>query len=267
MILNYLTGKKELWEAFWWVFIIPMLVFFVIFVITIFVVDADSVENSDPVKKITYVKNQEAVNSQAVDPELEYYVARIYETGAPGIEKNAKEAAKWYQKAANKGHIFAKTNLAVMYARGNGVQKNSALAVKLYQEASDLGDDVATYDLGLQFELGDGIEQNYSQAFKYYLKAAQQGVLCAQNDLGALYASGKGVKQNDTQAAFWFGQAFDSPDTDYPYTPTSTMKENRKAFIEYRLAISKKIQIFSSSPESIKAAKYTENFFENKCRK
>ena len=44
------------------------------------------------------------------------------------MERNAREAVHWYQKAAQQGYALAQRNLGVMYMNGDGVEQNKALA-------------------------------------------------------------------------------------------------------------------------------------------
>ena len=51
----------------------------------------------------------------------------MYRTGN-GVPKDSAEAAKWYRKAAVRGHAEAQYNLGVMYAEGEGVPKDDTEA-------------------------------------------------------------------------------------------------------------------------------------------
>ncbi|MBS0647807.1 MAG: sel1 repeat family protein, partial [Verrucomicrobia bacterium] len=41
-----------------------------------------------------------------------------------GVAKDEKEAAKWYQKAADQGHAKAQFGLGFCYKKGQGVAKD-----------------------------------------------------------------------------------------------------------------------------------------------
>ena len=62
----------------------------------------------------------------------------MYQNGL-GVAKNAKEAVKWYRKAAEQGDVLAQSNLAFMYANGHGVAENDAVAVNWYRKAAEQG--------------------------------------------------------------------------------------------------------------------------------
>lgn len=216
--------------------------------------------------KLTLLAIQTAAEDR--DSQAAFELGSIYEYGKKGINKNYHAAAKWYQIAANEGEIFAKRNLATMYADGKGVPQNMEKAVQLYKEASDSGDYIATYNLGLHFELGKGVKQDYQQAAKYYLLAAQHNIGCAQNDLGALYASGKGVLQNDEQATFWFQKAavFGLNETGLNQKMNDSDKKNYiESFIKYRLASVKNLNIPENLPNKNIVKKISDHI-DNVCR-
>jgi TPR repeat protein len=82
-----------------------------------------------------------------------------------GVPKNYTEAAKWFLKAAERGHKLAQNGLGVCYEKG-----------------------------------GYGFSKDYSQAVKWYRMAAEQGEAYAQNNLGACYANGIGVSKDRVEA-------------------------------------------------------------------
>lgn len=65
-----------------------------------------------------------------------------------GVEKNAYENVKWYQKDAEKGFVMSQTSLGNCYYYGSGVEKNCKEAVKWYRKAAVQGCDEAQQLLG-----------------------------------------------------------------------------------------------------------------------
>ena len=57
----------------------------------------------------------------------EFNLGFLYQHGE-GVDKDAKKAAEWYQKAAERGHPSAQYNLGGMYLRGDGVEKDLVMA-------------------------------------------------------------------------------------------------------------------------------------------
>jgi len=89
-------------------------------------------------------------------------------------EQSKREAAKWFQKAAKKGHKLAQFQLGYMYYTGTGVQRDDTLAVKWYRKSADNGVAVAQYNLGLMYYNGEGVDRNLEKAKKWFQKAADQ---------------------------------------------------------------------------------------------
>ena len=57
-----------------------------------------------------------------------------------GVEQDLKEAAKWYQKAADQGDADAQYNLGVMYDNGDGVEQDNVTAYAWWNIAATNGD-------------------------------------------------------------------------------------------------------------------------------
>ena len=85
------------------------------------------------------------------------------------------EAVHWYRRAAEQGHVYAQSNLGIMYAEGRGVPRDYAEAVRWYRKAAEQGDAEAQGNLGVMYQLGRGVPQDYAEAVRWYRKAAEQG--------------------------------------------------------------------------------------------
>jgi hypothetical protein len=71
-----------------------------------------------------------------------YNLGTLYYRGE-GVTQDYKQAADWYRKAAQIGHVDAQKNLAGMYWEGKGIEKSAQWAYYWFKVASLLGDDVA----------------------------------------------------------------------------------------------------------------------------
>src|ERR1700730_17310118 len=91
---------------------------------------------------------------------------------AYGVAQDQKQAAYWYQLAAEKGHAEAQFNLGRLYATGKGVAHDE------------------------------------EQAARWTLASASQGYAPAQARLGTRYATGSGMAEDDRRAYFWLTLAF-----------------------------------------------------------
>lgn len=93
----------------------------------------------------------------------------------------------------------------VKEARGR--MRDTAKAERLFRVAADRGNIWAMSNIGMMYFRGDGVQRDYAEAVTWYIKAAEKGNHKAQNSLGACYAKGWGVHRDLDQAEYWFQQA------------------------------------------------------------
>lgn len=62
-----------------------------------------------------------------------FLYGRCYDLG-DGVEQDYKKAIKWYQKAADEGHIGALVNLGLLYSNGNGTLQDNKKAMELFMQ-------------------------------------------------------------------------------------------------------------------------------------
>jgi len=98
-------------------------------------------------------------------------VGESYAAGK-GVERDLKQAAEWYRRAAEKGDVTGELHLAALYRDG-----------------------------------GKGFARDMVQAAAWYRRAAEQGDAGAQGTLGLLYSVGQGVAHNDVEAYYWLDLA------------------------------------------------------------
>lgn len=104
-----------------------------------------------------------------------------------GVQRNSKEAIKWYEKAAAMGHVEAMLVLGNIYYMGQGILKDDETAFKWYTKAADLGSAAAMNYIGNMYYEGKGIEKNLEKAILFYEKAACQGHYTAMFNMGYIY--------------------------------------------------------------------------------
>ena len=89
--------------------------------------------------------------------------------------KDAAEAVKWFQKAAEQGNADAQNKLGCCYEEGSGVKKDLAEAVKWYRKAAEQGNAFAQYNLGFCYNTGRGVPKNSVETYKWHNLASAQG--------------------------------------------------------------------------------------------
>ena len=155
---------------------------------------------------------------------------------------NAKEAMKWYEKAARQGFIPAFRNYYICLSNGkNGVKKDVKAAMHFVEELKDTVDiPVVLYwdfsvdyeDLnrpkdrlrwqqagakrgcgqcanavGLAYLNGENVKEDPKEARTYFERAAELGYAYGIYNLGRCYYFGWGVKEDNGQAFAYFTQA------------------------------------------------------------
>ncbi len=131
-----------------------------------------------------------------------------------GVDKDAKKAVEWYQKAADMGFAPAQFRLGSLYEKGIGVERSAEKAKTLYQLAAEQGNASAMHNLAVLFAMGAAGPADNDSAAKWFVKAAEYGVKDSQYNLGILAAKGLGVPQNLEDSYKWFALAAKSGDKD-----------------------------------------------------
>jgi len=175
----------------------------------------------------TQIQKEMSANKMAI-------LAWDYYNGTNGKAKNYSEAAKWFRKAAEQGHIVAQYNIAAMHRNGTGVIHDDKEAVKWYLKAAEQGYIKAQETLGYMYQRGDGVAQDYKEAAKWFLKAAEQGQDRSQVNIGFLYSKGYGVAQDYNEAVKWYRKAAEQGDADSQFNLGVMYKQGRGVAQDYK---------------------------------
>lgn len=97
--------------------------------------------------------------------------------------KDFESAFKLLNLAAQKNHLYAQYNLAVMYQRGDGVEKDLEKAYFYFTQAAEHGFANAQYNLGNMYLSGDVVKKDLEKAKEYFKLAANQGLAEAKDIL------------------------------------------------------------------------------------
>ncbi len=105
----------------------------------------------------------------------QYRLAKLYEAGE-GVTADASMARQLTERAARNGNRIAMHDLALYYAEGRGdVAVNIKTAAKWFEKAAQRGVVDSQYNLGVLFESGQGLPKNLTEAYVWYSIAAKQG--------------------------------------------------------------------------------------------
>ncbi|MCA9280069.1 MAG: SEL1-like repeat protein [Phycisphaeraceae bacterium] len=181
---------------------------------------------------------QRWAEAQSGDINAMFDVGVCMEDGT-GMMVDVAEAAKWYQRAADAGHVGASKRLGRLCLAGQGVVRSEARAKTLLEYAANQNDAEAMYLLGKLFlekrqiaggttkavqwleaaanqnqyqamfllaqlhEQGTGFAKDDEAAADLYRTAAEGGNPSAMRALGILYREGRGVPRMDSLANDW----------------------------------------------------------------
>ena len=139
-------------------------------------------------------------------PKMQYKLGQMYDYGHR-LPVDNTQAAFWYLKAAEQGHVKAQNRLGNMYVTGEGVTKDYKKSLEWHHIAAEQGYLNAKYNIGISYVTGKGAPQDDVKAFDWFHKAAKQGHLDAQYNIGVLYAKGQGVSIDESKAIYWWETA------------------------------------------------------------
>jgi len=79
-----------------------------------------------------------AMKTDCTNAGIQYCLGECYECGL-GVERDVREAAAWYRKAAEQGHAHAQYELGLCYVNGQGMEKDEREAEAWYRRAAAKG--------------------------------------------------------------------------------------------------------------------------------
>ena len=87
-----------------------------------------------------------------------------------------------------------------MYFKGQVVNRDYKQALKWYLLAADQNDAKAQFILGVLYRRGLGGDRDHKKAFNWFLLSAEQDYAIAQFTLSGIFENGDGVIQNCVEA-------------------------------------------------------------------
>jgi hypothetical protein len=183
--------------------------------------DSELLQTVNPVDSLKQAAEQGDLSAQ-------FDMAHRYHVG-DGVPKDAAEAFKWMQKAAQ--HPISPVTLTIdahyylgwMYEAGEGVAQDFTNAFQLYQEAAVGGNKPEPFvRLGQMYEKGEGVPQDDSLSATNYFIATQFGFFPTSDDTARcaaiesllnLYVQGRGLPDDKTVIGKQLNEVKQSPIT------------------------------------------------------
>jgi uncharacterized protein len=120
-----------------------------------------------------------------------------------GVPRDEKQAAYWYEKAANAGDPGAQQQIGFFYQAGFGVERDPARAAQWFERAVSGGLISAKVNLGVAYVWGLGVRKDPLFGAQLFRDAAQKGNGMGACYLGLMYYSGMGIPKDASQARHW----------------------------------------------------------------
>lgn len=141
------------------------------------------------------------------DAEAQYQLGLCYAQGN-GVEKNFREAGRYWLMAGKQNHAYALLYLGKLFEKGAGVPQDYARACQCYQVAGQQNLAEGKVHLAMLYLQGLGVAQDAKKAINLFIQGAEQGDATAQYNLAIAYEKGMGgLSENNEQAIFWYQQA------------------------------------------------------------
>ncbi|MBS7327826.1 MAG: sel1 repeat family protein [Oxalobacter sp.] len=151
--------------------------------------------------------NHSAADHQRI-AQSAYMMARMFLSGTSldgmPVEKNARTAFEYMQKAAHAGLVEAQHDLYILYSEGIGTVKDDIQAFGWLKKAANKGYPLAMHNLGAYYL---NVYYDQERAFRWYHNAAKAGHTQSQVVVALMYLKGTGVPQDMTQAIGWLQKA------------------------------------------------------------
>jgi hypothetical protein len=117
------------------------------------------------------------------NPELLYWLADFYCQGY-GLLENEEKAVALYQQAADMGHARAQTAIGDAFAQCGFtcLPMDAKQAAKWYQAAAEQGNEEALCMIVEMYQRGEGVKQDHAEAARMLRNAVARGDEAAQHN-------------------------------------------------------------------------------------
>jgi TPR repeat protein len=148
-------------------------------------------------------------NAQKGNAAAQTLVAELLNNGL-GVRRNPKDAAFWYEQAAEAGDPNSQFKYAMMLIEGKMVPQDRKKADEMMRKAADGGNPEAAFNIAQILVAATPGKQGLMDALPYYEKAADKGVPDAEYAVAQLYINLPVGQEKLGEARNWLIKAADS---------------------------------------------------------
>lgn len=135
-------------------------------------------------------------------------VAKMYQQGLNGIEKDEEKAFQLFMKAVNKNYPSAMYYASECLRVGIGCSKNEQEAFRLMKKAAESNFEKAVSEYGCFVKDGLGTVKDVKKAVKIFKRGAKKGIADCQYHLAEIYLEGcSEVRKNISKAISLYKRA------------------------------------------------------------
>jgi TPR repeat protein len=120
------------------------------------------------------------------DPTIWHTLGQAFNNGR-GTKRDAAEAIRWFQRAADAGHAPAMVSLGLCL-RHPRPSSDLAGAIHWFRKAAEKGDSGGMISLGFSYREGYGVPCDYAEAVRWFIKAVEAGDGHSMIHVGRMYA-------------------------------------------------------------------------------
>jgi uncharacterized protein len=185
---------------------------------------------SSPEKVVQYLNGA----AEMSEPNAMFALGQLHLSGDFGVKQDNARGIELLRAAADKGNSRAKNALGNCYRKGTGVERNFKEAFRYFSEAEKSGSVEAIGNLGAMYFNGEGVpKKDYASAAKKFMEASEKGDLESTYRYAICVEGGLGMKADKPEAVKWFKKAAEAGHAEaaewckkngIPFTPPPTSK-------------------------------------------
>lgn len=141
--------------------------------------------------------------SEEGDMDAIHCMAILYDSGKWSVQLDEEKALAYARLLAEKGRPDWQVIMGFYYSEGKVIRGGARDAFKWFMKAAEQGDSWGQFLVAECYAEGSGVRQGYREALKWYMKAAEQGDKDAMFHVGWYYCNGLGVDRDDQEGYKW----------------------------------------------------------------
>ena len=141
--------------------------------------------------------------SEEGDMDAIHCMAKLYDSGKWSVQLDEEKALAYARLLAKKGRPDWQVIMGFYYSQGKVIRGGAKDAFKWFLKAAEQGDVWGQFLVAECYANGSGVRQSYREALEWYMKAAEQGDKDAMFHVGWFYCNGLGVERDDQKGYEW----------------------------------------------------------------